>query len=190
MPTTYGKNKLLNAYAIDQISAHSSYPGLTGANELSGGGYARVVPTVGAASGGVRVMGTVNITVGAGSTVRWLGAWEAGNFVDLSPNGGSPKEFMADPAADTIICPSHGYSAGQTIVFYTSTPPAPLTAGTVYYVVNPTTNTFQVAATLGGSAINVTDYGNTDCQVSVIYEDVYASASTHTLSSGTFALPF
>jgi hypothetical protein len=97
---------------------------------------------------------------------------------------------MADPAANTIICPAHGFATNQTIVFYSSTPPAPLVAGTIYYVVTPTTNNFQVAATSGGAAIDITDYGSTDCQVAAIFEDTYASAGTHTISSGTFAQPY
>lgn len=38
--------------------------------------------------------------------------------------------------------------------------PAPLDSGTGYYVINRDTNSFQVAATSGGSAVNITDTGS------------------------------
>lgn len=50
---------------------------------------------------------------------------------------------------------SHGLADGDPIVFTTTgVLPTGLTAGTVYYVKSPTTNTFNVAATPNGSAIN------------------------------------
>jgi len=50
---------------------------------------------------------------------------------------------------------SHGFSNGTSVGFYTTGAlPTGLTAGTNYYVVNSTTNTFQVSATKGGAAIN------------------------------------
>lgn len=39
-------------------------------------------------------------------------------------------------------------------------PPAPLVAGTTYYIVSPAANVFSVAATEGGSAIDLTDQGS------------------------------
>lgn len=46
------KNTMLNALTITQMSAHSAFPGGTGANEITGGAYARVAVTFGTASGG------------------------------------------------------------------------------------------------------------------------------------------
>jgi hypothetical protein len=52
---------------------------------------------------------------------------------------------------------AHGFVAGQPIVFTTSGAlPTGLTAGTIYYVVSPLTNTFGVATTPIGAAINTT----------------------------------
>jgi hypothetical protein len=52
---------------------------------------------------------------------------------------------------------AHGY-ANDTAVTLTSTGilPGGIIAGVTYYVVNTATNTFQLAATVGGSAINTT----------------------------------
>lgn len=52
---------------------------------------------------------------------------------------------------------SHGLAAGQAVTFSTAGAlPAGITAGVTYYVLNPTINTFQLAATSGGAAIATT----------------------------------
>ena len=52
---------------------------------------------------------------------------------------------------------SHPYLANDPIVFSTTGAlPTGLTAGTVYFVRNPTANTFEVSATSGGASINTT----------------------------------
>lgn len=52
---------------------------------------------------------------------------------------------------------AHGLSNGDTVVLETTGAlPTGLTAGASYYVVNKTTDTFQLAATAGGLAINTT----------------------------------
>jgi hypothetical protein len=189
MFTTNAKNAMLGALTFSEVSLHTAFPGTTGASEVTGSPYARKVPSVGAASGEVRTAASVAIDVPA-TTVRWVGYWDGTSFLACAPNGGSPKEFMADPAADAIVCPAHGYSDGETVTFYGATPPAPLVQGTTYHVVSSATNTFQVAATSGGAALDLTDYGSGGCQVSVVYADTYAAADTHTITSATFGLPF
>lgn len=50
---------------------------------------------------------------------------------------------------------SHGRSANDTVIFTTTGAlPTGLTAGTVYYIKDPTTDTYNVSATPGGAAIN------------------------------------
>lgn len=52
---------------------------------------------------------------------------------------------------------AHNHAAGTPISFSTTGAlPTGLTAGTVYYVVSPTTDAFNVAATVGGAAITTT----------------------------------
>ena len=63
-----------------------------------------------------------------------------------------------DTAGDTLTINSHGYSDGQALVLTLSSGaalPSGLAINTVYYVVNKTTNTFQLATTSGGSAIDL-----------------------------------
>lgn len=55
----------------------------------------------------------------------------------------------------------HGQAAGMPVKFASNGAlPAPLVAGTVYYVANPTAGTFDVAATSGGAPINTTSAGS------------------------------
>ena len=52
---TATKNAALNGITITHASLHSAYPGVTGANEISGGSYARKAVTINGASGGQRL---------------------------------------------------------------------------------------------------------------------------------------
>jgi hypothetical protein len=180
------RNAALDAVTIDSMSLHSGFPGETGANELTGSGYARQTTAFAAASGGVRTLSTAEtFTVGAGHTVRWIGLWVSSTFRGYSPNGGSPQEFTVAIATDVVTALAHGFSDTNTIVFYGGTVPSPLVEGTVYYVRDATTDTFKVAATAGGAAIDLTGAGASDCVVSRIFEDAYAGADTHQISAFT-----
>jgi len=180
------RNTALDAVTIDSMSLHSGFPGETGANELTGGGYVRQTTAFAASSGGVRTLSTAEtFTVGAGHTVRWIGLWASSTFRGYSPNGGSPKEFTVTISTDVVTSLSHGFSDTNTIVFYGGTVPSPLVEGTVYYVRDATADTFKVAATSGGAAIDLTGAGASDCVVSRIFEDAYAGADTHQISAFT-----
>jgi hypothetical protein len=189
--STAAKNTLLNAITPDAISAHSGFPGNTGANELAGSGYTRGVGSFNAASGAVRTLtAAVNVTIGTGQTVRWLGIWQGGSFLGYSPNGGNPKEFVVSISTDVVTCLSHGYVDTQKIVFYGDTTPAGLTEGTIYFVRDATTDTFKVAATSGGAAIDLTGAGSAACVVSAITEDAYGGGGTHTVNSWSLGIVF
>lgn len=76
------------------------------------------------------------------------------------------KAAQTFPAADVnigtefITLTSHGYEESEPVRFTSSgTLPSPLVAGTVYFIKNKTTNTFQLSATLGGGVINLTTTG-------------------------------
>lgn len=189
--TTTARNQALDAISVDSMSLHSGFPGVTGANELSGSGYLRMACAFNSSSGGVRtVSSATNFTVGAGHTVRWAGLWGGGTFKGYAPNGGSPKEFQADATSDVVTVPAHGYSNTDTIVFYGGTVPSPLVEGTIYFVRDATTDTFKVAATSGGAAIDLTGAGAGDCVVSRIVENAYGGAGTHTISSFSIGAVF
>jgi hypothetical protein len=80
-------------------------------------------------------------------------------------------EWDADCAAESTVTISqatpgvvtwnaHGLAAGTPVIFSTTgTLPTGLLPGVTYYVLAPATNTFTVAATPGGAAINTTGAG-------------------------------
>lgn len=190
MFTTTAKNNALDGLTITQASLHDGFPGSTGANELTGGGYARLAATFSAASGGTRSLSSaLNFTVPAGATVRWCGFWNGGTFLGYAVNAGTPKEFIVDVATDTVRCLAHGYVDTNKIVFYGDTVPAGLTEGTIYYVRDATANSFKVAASAGGSAIDLTSAGGSACAVSAITEEAYGGGGTHTITAWTLGLP-
>lgn len=194
MFTTTGRNQLLDATDVAFASLHSDYPGTTQANEITGGSpaYARKAVTFAAAASGSKASSNSQaFDVPAATTVRWIGgstAVTAGSGRTVSPNGAVPKEFLVDATADTIQCKAHGYADTTKIVFYGGTAPGGLTAGTVYYVRDSATDTFKVAATSGGTAIDLTSQAGTDCVVSVIVEEAFGAQGTFTLATGAFVV--
>jgi hypothetical protein len=100
--------------------------------------------------------------------------WETS---DGTPSPGTPISFSAgdivrfkimeevftvDTATDEIIKTSHGYPTNDFFKFTnigSGTSPAPMDTADLYYVINATTNRFQISATEGGPAINITTTG-------------------------------
>jgi len=69
--------------------------------------------------------------------------------------------FTVTTDTDTFNSTAHGLWVDNTIkVSTTGTLPEPLVAGTVYYIVEKTDNTFKVSLTRGGSVINITTTGS------------------------------
>jgi uncharacterized phage protein gp47/JayE len=69
---------------------------------------------------------------------------------------GAVQAITAAAATDLVTLTGHGFSNGDEVTFSDITGGAPLVAGTSYYVRDVSTDTFKVAATLGGAAINLT----------------------------------
>ena len=68
--------------------------------------------------------------------------------------------FTAVAATEIITSAAHGLADNDTVrLTTTNTLPAGLSTSTTYYVITSTTNTFQLSASEGGSAINITDTG-------------------------------
>jgi hypothetical protein len=62
----------------------------------------------------------------------------------------------AAASTDLITSSAHGLVAGDTVRFNAVGAATPLTTTDVYYVITPLTNTFAVALTKGGAAVNIT----------------------------------
>lgn len=76
-----------------------------------------------------------------------------------APNWSGQSVTASSSSGLLFTLNSHGLFNGDRVKFGGSVVPTGITAGTWYYVVNRTANTFKVAATLGGSAIAYTDAG-------------------------------
>lgn len=90
---------------------------------------------------------------------EWRTVLTAGRTYYVRYNVGTCTITNASPAVVTAA--AHGLEDDDPVVFHTTgSLPTGLTAGTVYYVVNKTTNTFEVSATVGGSSINTSSAGS------------------------------
>lgn len=69
------------------------------------------------------------------------------------------QTFTASSATDILTCSGHGLSDWDMVLFVPGDLPSPLASGKIYYVRDSTTNTFKVAATFGGGAVNLTTNG-------------------------------
>ena len=190
MLTTSGKNQLLGNTDVTHGALHSAFPGQTLANEIAGGSpaYAREGMSWGTPSGGqVATTNAQTFDVPPSTTVKWISgatASTAGSGRFASPNGASPKKFVIDVAGDFIQSDAHGYANDTRVTFYGATAPGGLTEGTDYFVVNTATDKFQVSATVGGSAINLTSEAGDGCRVSVIIPETFGGQGTMTLAIG------
>jgi hypothetical protein len=204
--TNFGRALMLDALdesatnGIKFLSLHTAYSA-TGTNEATGGSpaYARKAATWSAASGTSKALTSgVTFDVAAG-TYSWLGGWDAitaGNLIGMWPLGGAAKRAFnvsdaADVTANTIDSPAHGLVAGNSVVVWNdigASLPTGLSEGTIYFVIATglTTDVFELSATLGGSAIDIT--ANGDGAFQPIVPEVFAAqgqynVSAHTLTS-------
>ena len=93
-----------------------------------------------------------------------FGQWERDSF----RNYANPTVAITIASPGVVTLTNHALVAGDTFIpFTTGVLPTGLTSGTTYYVLAPTANTFTVAATSGGAAINTTG----------------SQSGTHTMSS-------
>ena len=184
------KNALLAGLVPNSASLHTAFPGTTGAGECTGGGYARQVIAVGPPSGGVVLQtGSAVFTVSA-QTVRWVGYSQGSTWLFAAPAGGAtPKNFTVLAADDTVCSPMHGWNDGQKVVIFNGTAPAGTTEGQVLFVRDSLANTFKLAATLGGVAIDMTTAPSWGAVIAAITEFVYPASGTFTLSNFSIVIP-
>lgn len=193
-----GRNAMLTGglgNVITHISLHNGDPSTTGANELTGGAYARKAVTWGTAAAGLRanITTALDFDVPAGTTVFHFGYWSAssaGTFYGYFPVGGFGVEAATFVAStDTFTSFAHGYVNTDRVLVYdvhTAGVPTGYTEGTVYFVVSATTDTFQLSATSGGAAVN----GTTDGEVAVqkCVPEVFAAQGVYSMAIGAVVL--
>jgi hypothetical protein len=94
----------------------------------------------------------------------WAGLWDsssAGAFKARMPLEGEPKEYFVDVATGIFHLPVHGYSDGDTVVFYGGSVPGGISLGAIYYIRDATTDTFKVTTIAGGTAAVISSYPTT-----------------------------
>lgn len=104
---------------------------------------------------------------------------ETGLHEDLGSSSYTAS-VTADAGTDVITDTAHGFSNGDQVRFSAAVMPGGLTANTLYYIVNKNTNDYQLSATPGGSAINITSAGTT-----VVRESLYGVDLVNALASGS-----
>lgn len=103
-------------------------------------------------SGSITMIGCNGID--SGSTASW------GVFGNVAAeDGDSIGSVTVNSSTDIITRNSHGLSDGTAVVFDASSAPGNITIGTVYYVRDATSNTFKIATSPGGSAVDITSNG-------------------------------
>jgi hypothetical protein len=96
------------------------------------------------------------------TTLTWIPVSKVTALTSIS--NGTPAVFTLN---------SHGLDNGDALVLSTSgVLPTGLTAGTVYYVINTATNTFNVSLTAGGAAVNTTGAGSGTHSMTYFYSDI------------------
>lgn len=73
-----------------------------------------------------------------------------------------PQVFTANATTDTMTCAGHGLGTTDWKISFSAVggrPPTPLQPGTSYFLKNVAPDTFQVAASDGGAAVDLTDAG-------------------------------
>lgn len=114
----------------------------------------------------------VEIWDSAGTPFRWW--W--------GPLSGGSYTFVA--STDVFTSAAHGLANGDRVAFAPGQAPTGYSANVGYYVVASTTNTFQLSATLGGSAVN----GTADGSGTYIRARATASGDTFRIAAGTLQL--
>jgi hypothetical protein len=198
--STAGRNQALNSWAAQAqyASLHTAYPGNNGANEVSGGSpaYARKAISWASASGGrVTQSGSVSFDVPGSTTIGWVGFWTAatgGTFLGSAELGAveDPQPFYAAASTDQFEVESHGFANGDAVVVFDvgnlSALPGGITKGTIYYVRDVSGDSFKLAATSGGSAIDLSSNGSgTIKRIQVV---TFAAQGTYLLSGTEIAL--
>jgi surface protein len=72
----------------------------------------------------------------------------------------TPIAVAFTDSTDTVNLTAHGLSNGDEVSFFTIVTTTGIVINTIYYVVNATTNDFQVSSSFGGTALALTNNGS------------------------------
>lgn len=175
--STYAGNSILDrilrnaafAVATPYVSLHTANPGLAGGSEVAGGAgpYARQLGTFDAAAAKATQNSAIIDFAGMPAvTVTHVGLWDAlaaGNFLWYGPlTDGVVATFTALASSDVFTSYAHGLSDTNQVELVASPGsalPTGVVEGVIYFVRDTTADTFKLALTSGGVAINITTDG-------------------------------
>lgn len=206
------KNVCLDA--LDESASQITHIGIlqlgdpgTGTNftgtEAAGGSpaYARQAVTWSAASAGLKSnSGALTFDVPAGTYGAFLlmnaSTGNTNNYRGYIPFGGPTalKGFFsvdATLANDTLFSRAHGMADGDRVMLFNvfaETLPTGVAEGTIYYVVNSTTDAFKVSTTQGGAAVDITALGGGEGYWQRIVPEVFAAQGQITVAAGALVL--
>jgi hypothetical protein len=163
-----------------------------------------LTPTVRTRAFDFNTSGRVRVTVSGGGGMVCGGDWLVDTGTGLTTFSweghvgafGTSGQQRSGVATVTIASPgvwtkaAHGYANNTPLrVTTTGALPTGLTASSIYYVVNRTDDTFQLSATVGGSAINTS--GTQSGVHTVIYaETMYGARLANANGRYSFKTPF
>lgn len=197
--THVGINTLTTAPPTDTTPGTATNAAAT---EATGGSpaYARLAVTWGTpAAGAVANTGALTFDVPAG-TYGFFTLWTAstgntGNFRGwLGFGGATPKKGFgtvdaADVTANTITSNGHGLVNTDRVIAFNvvgETIPTGIVEGAAYFVVGAATDTFQIALTSGGAAVDLTAQG--EIYFEKIVPEVFAAQGQITAAIGALVL--
>ncbi len=179
-------------------------PGVTAtaaSTEATGGSpaYARQSVVWGAAASGVKTnTSTLTFDVPTG-TYGFFTFWNAStgnagtNYRGYAPFGAAVKGFGAVDSAgvtsNTVTSAAHGLVNTDRVILYNvfaESLPGGMTEGAAYFVVGVTTDTFQIALTSGGSAVDITSIGELYFQK--VIPEVFGSQGQITVAASALTL--
>ncbi|MGH6719589.1 MAG: phage tail fiber protein [Alphaproteobacteria bacterium] len=176
--SNYLENKLLDKVLKDTAftsapvyaALHTAAPGETGANEATGGSYARqqvAGANWNAGSGGLSDnTAAISFAGMPVATIVGVSLWDAvsaGNCLWTGWLSTIVKPFVGnDVTTDFIRSPAHGFANSDRVAFEAEdagTLPTGLVDTTLYFVVSAATDEFKVSLTDGGGAVDITAQG-------------------------------
>lgn len=127
-------------------------------------GLYAVYPGDGSGAGGnlisMLVSGSYTVNYGDGTTTNYVSNAQADyeiNYNSATLNGSNAPVTLTD-ATDLVTRANHGYKNGMIVQFYNIVNTTGLNQAQQYYVINATTNTFQISEAINGFPVSlVTD---------------------------------
>lgn len=191
------RGKASYAMPTAYVALHDGAPGLTGANEVTGGSYARQA-TAGAdwnaASGRIGDnANAISFTSMPACTVLGVSLWDAvssGNCLWTAWLSTVVKPFVCTDTTNNLArSPSHGLVAGDRVAFEAydaGALPTGLSASTLYHVIADglTTDDFKVSTSAGGAAVDITAAGAG--KLRKVVPQVVSGGGTFTIGAGNF----